>query len=117
MIITMIKSMMTFLNLNWKYYLMIGIVIVSAIIIGFLKFEVNSLENKNKELTTQILNFENVIKFNEENIKERIVYVDKEIKVIEEKVVEKIKYIKEYVYDNNKSKCENGINVIRSGGF
>lgn len=114
---TTINLIMKFLNLNWKDYLMIVIVSIMAIIIGFLKFEVNNLENKNKELTTKILNFENVIKLNEENIKERIVYVDKEIKVIEEKVVEKIKYIKEYVYDNNKSKCENGINVIRSGGF
>jgi hypothetical protein len=43
----------------------------------------------------------------------KVEYIDKVIEV--EKIVykDRIKYIKEYVYDKNKTDCENAIGVIR----
>lgn len=44
----------------------------------------------------------------------KTVQVTKEIEVIKWKTKEKIKYVTEYVYDENKSDCNNGMDLLRS---
>lgn len=44
----------------------------------------------------------------------KIVEVEKKIETIKWKTQEKIKYITEYIYDENKSDCNNAIDLLRA---
>jgi len=106
-----------FKSLSIMTYVYIGLFIVIGVYISFLKISINNLNNDIENYKKKIYTFENTVKQAEIKEIEKIVYVDREVKIIEEKKVDKIKYIKEYIYEDNKTKCDNGINIIRRGGF
>ena len=83
----------------------------------FIRIELSSVKEDNTILTSNAEKYKQAIAQAEENQKVKIEYVDREVKVIEYQTKEKIKVVKEYIYDNNQSKCQNAINVLRSNGF
>lgn len=86
---------------------LLGVALVSIVVLGWL---LHSANKENVELTTKLRIVEAMGKQQEVKIVEA--------KQIEEKIQvvyrDKIKVVKEYVYDENKSDCANGIAVMRT---
>jgi len=98
-------------------YILGALLSLSILWIGLLKWDVQSLEDEISKYKTDKALYEQSISQNNEEQKEKIVYVDREVKQIEYQTKEVIKKVKEYVYDANKTNCENGIARIRRTGF
>ena len=103
----------------WKYIALVlfAILVALGIYTFSLRMDIVSLREDNAILKANKEKYEQSLAQAEVNQKVKIEYVDREVKVIEYKTQEKVKIVKEYVYDNNKSKCQNAIGVIRSSGL
>lgn len=88
-------------SLNNKLSYILAIALLISITVGaHYRHSLISLEEKiKKESEIQEVKVQYITEYID---REKIIYKDK------------IKYIKEYVYDNNKTECENALNVIRS---
>lgn len=103
----------------WKYIaLALGTLLVSlCVYVFFIRSELASLREDNAILNGNIEKCNQAIAQAEDNQKTKIEYVDREVKVIEYRTKEKLVPIKEYIYDNNQTNCQNAINVLRASGF
>lgn len=103
----------------WKYIaLALGTLLVSlCVYVFFIRSELASLREDNAILNGNIEKYNQAIAQAEDNQKTKIEYVDREVKVIEYRTKEKLIPVKEYVYDTNKTDCQNAINVLRASGF
>lgn len=103
----------------WKYIaLALATLLFSLGIYSFfLRLEVSTLREENTVLNANIEKYNQATKQAEENQKTKIEYVDREVKVIELQTQDKIKIVKEYIYDNNQTDCQNAISVLRASGF
>lgn len=97
-----------------KYYIIAIIFSLAVLYVSVLKIEISSLESENNLLKNEKVSYETAIEIAKNDVKEKIVYVEKEIEVIKWKTQTKIKTIKEYVRDENKTDCDNAIAFARS---
>lgn len=103
----------------WKYIaLALATLLFSLGIYSFfLRLEVSTLREDNTVLNANIEKYNQAISQEEKNQEEKIKYVDREVKVIEYQTKTKLVPVKEYIYDNNQTDCQNAISVLRASGF
>lgn len=95
--------------LNFNSYLIIGLCIVGILQTGY----IYKLKADRAELETQIAGYNAVIENTNAEQLGKMELAKEQIKQIEYRTKEKIKTVKEYVYDNNKSECDNAIQSLR----
>lgn len=103
----------------YKYIaLVLATLLVALGVYAFvLRIEIASLRDDNITLTANEEKHKQAIKQEDKKQEVKIEYVDREVKVIEVQTVQKLVPVKEYVYDSNKTKCQNGLSVLRASGF
>ena len=75
------------------------------------------LKSENRQLQSEIDAYNITIEIAAKEMQDKANELPKVVKEIEYRTQQKIQVVKEYVYDNNQTECENAIAVLRSTGL
>ena len=75
------------------------------------------LKSENIQLQSEIDAYNLTIDIAAKEMQEKANELPKVVKEIEYRTQQKIQVVKEYVYDNNQSECDNAIALLRRTGF
>jgi len=89
------------------------IAILTAFLVLAMSLYIWKLESENKALSVQIAGYNAVIDSNNAEMRAKANEANKTITEIKYRTQIKIEKIKEYVYDENKSECDNAIQSMR----
>ena len=92
-----------------------------AAILAFIVLAMSSaffwLRGENAQLQSEIDAYNLTIDIAAKEMQEKANELPKVVKEIEYRTQQKIQVVKEYVYDNNQSECDNAVALLRRTGF
>ena len=94
-----------------------GIAAILAFIVLAMSSALFWLRGENAQLQSEIDAYNLTIDITAKEMEAKAKEIPKEIEKIKYQTQEKIKIVKEYVYDNNQSECDNAIALLRRTGF
>ena len=75
------------------------------------------LKSKNTQLQSEIDAYNLTVEIASKDMEAKKAELPKEIEVIKWKTQQKIQVVKEYIYDENETDCDNAIALLRRTGF
>ena len=94
-----------------------GIAAILAFIVLAMSSALFWLRGENIQLQSEIDAYNLTVEVAAKDMQDKANELPKVVKEIEYRTQQKIQVVKEYVYDNNQTECENAIAVLRSTGF
>jgi len=99
--------------LGLKDYLYIGAIVAMGGLLIVAWFKLSSVESERDKLQVRVAGYESVAEAGQKEAEVKVVEVVKEVEVVKWKTETKIQKVKEYVYDGNKSECDNAVDFLR----
>lgn len=89
------------------------VIILLLLLLGGLYVSLSLKKGENEVNKQKIINFEQILSKNQSDFEQKETKFKEKVKEIEAARESKIKIVKEFIYDKNKSTCENAIAALR----